>query len=154
MTTNANTIDIALVKGDDGIYDMQIDTDGDFLTVDNFNTSIQIALGCEKRATEDEEPIAAKRRGWIGNETNDEAGFEIGSKNWQFYQSRNNTDTKNALRDSSKDSLIWLVTDKYLNNLRVAAMLETEGVSVEINLVRESGKIDKLYYELWEESGF
>lgn len=147
-------IDIAIEKDDDGIYDIRIGPDGDFVTTAGFNTSILMSLFCERRASEDDVPDAAKRRGWVGNETDSVPGFEIGSELWLNEQTRNNTKTKNAQVDAAKESLQWLGDDEYLNDLQVSGILRSEGVELEVRLVRKTGKIDKLYFKLWENTGF
>lgn len=146
-------IDIALAKGDDGIYDEVIGADGDFVSDESFNTAIILSLYPERRADEDTIPIAAKRRGWVGNETNEDNTYELGSLQWLNEQARTNSDTKNASVGYVKEALAWLVPN-YLNDIKVSGFLRSEGVELEIVLVRKNKKIDKLYFKLWENTGF
>ncbi|MCK5018516.1 MAG: phage GP46 family protein [Candidatus Peribacteraceae bacterium] len=148
--TRQDITDIALIKGDDGIYDMEIGDDGDFVPVYGFDTSIIISLFVDKMANGEEVVEALQRRGWIGNESNDVPGFEIGSKLWLTYQARNNAETRNQVVDAAKSSLLWLVDDGYLTDLNVTGALKPEGIELQIIFVRKSGKIDKLYFKLWE----
>ena len=67
-------------------YDLQIDSNGDILTDDFFDTSLLVSLFAEQRATPSEMPESHRRRGWIGNEST--PGFEIGSKLWLYSQAR------------------------------------------------------------------
>jgi phage gp46-like protein len=153
MTTDLVQVDVKLTKGTDDVYDLTIGPDGDFVSCYGFDTAIIISLWCEKKATEDEVPDALKRRGWIGNENSIVPGFEIGSKLWLHYtQGRNNSDTRNAIVDAANDALSWLVPT-YLNGIEVTGMLSTEGVTLEIQAIRKSGKIDKLYFRIWEATG-
>jgi len=147
-------VDIDIVENEDGIFDEYIGDDGDFGTTNGFNTSIKMSTYCEKRADQSEVADASKRRGWIGNESAEEPGFEIGSKNWLYFQARNTLDTRNALRDSQKDALQWLKKDKHLDNVIVKAFLRSEGVELDIDLIRKSKKIDKHNFKLWEQTGF
>ena len=148
--TRQDITDIALIKGDDGIYDMEIGDDGDFVPVYGFDTSIIISLFADQMANGEEVVESLQRRGWIGNESSDVPGFEIGSKLWLTYQSRNNEDTRNQVVDAAKSSLLWLVEDGYLTDLNVTGSLKPGGIELQIIFVRKSGKIDKLYFKLWE----
>ena len=145
-------VDIALIKGNDGIYDFEIGDDGDFVPVYGFETSIIMSLLCERRAEDYEQQIELRRRGWIGDENASVPGFEIGSKLWLQYQARQTNETRNAVVDAARDALAWLVPT-YLNDIQITGKLESSGISLTITAVRKSGKLDKLYFRLWELTG-
>jgi phage gp46-like protein len=145
-------VDIALTRGADGVYDVQIGDDGDFVPIYGFDTSIIMDLLCEERASDDEVVVAARRRGWIGNESSDVPGFEVGSKLWLQYQKRQTSDVRNAIVDAAKDALAWYVP-VFCKEIRVSGLLESDGISLSIDVVRKSGKVDKLYFRLWELTG-
>jgi phage gp46-like protein len=143
-------VDAALIKKDgDQVYDIYIGEDGDLVPVYGFETTIIMQTLCERRADENEVPNAIKRRGWQGQECQTVPGFEHGSKLWQYYQSRSNTDTKNKIQDAVSDAFAWMVPE-YLNALNVTCNLAPEGVIVAVEAVRKNKKIDKVYFRLWE----
>jgi len=146
-------VDIALIQNPvDKVYDFEIGDDGDFVATYGFDTSLTQDVLAEKRANEGEVPIAERRRGWIGNETPAEVGYEIGSKLWFYEQAKNTLTKKNGCADTVRDSLNWYVPS-LLREVRLTSKLTAEGVVLEITLVRKSGKIDKLYFRLWELTG-
>lgn len=151
--TRQDVVDIGLFKNDDGILDREIGPDGDWVPVYGFETATILSLFTDRRATESEIFDAMKRRGWIGSETAVVPGFEYGSKLWLKYQARNNTDTKNSVVAAAKQALEWLVTDGYLKDIQVSGVLQSEGILLEIVFVRKNGKVDKLYFKLWERTG-
>lgn len=151
-TTDDVKVDIALIKGDDGIYDAVIGDDGDFVPVYGFQTSILMDVLCEARADAGEIAIEAKRRGWIGNETPAVPGFEIGSKLWLQYQARQDTITKNAAVDAVEEALQWYVP-RFATDIQVEGLNTAKGLQIAVTVVRKSGKIDKLYFRLWELTG-
>jgi len=146
-------VDIALVWNQaDKTYDFEIADDGDFVAAYGFDTSLVQDVLAERRANEGEVPVAERRRGWIGNETPAEPGYEIGSKLWFYEQAKNTLNTKNGCADAVRDALQWYVPS-LLKDVRLTSKLLPQGVQLEIELVRKSGKIDKLYFRLWELTG-
>jgi len=145
-------VDIALIAGVDGVYDIAIGDDGDLVPTYGFDTSMIMDLLCEERANEGEVLLAARRRGWLGNESSDVPGFEVGSKLWLEYQQRQTSEVRNAIVDAAQKSLSWYVPT-YCKEVRVSGLLENDGISLTIVIVRKSGKVDKLYFRLWELTG-
>ena len=145
-------VDIALVEGDDGILDIEIASDGDFVCTGGFDTAIINDLQSELRASSDEQPDAMRRGGWIGNETPDTQNYQVGSKLYFYYRVRNILKNKNASVDAVKDSLSKYVP-KYLKEVEVTGELTTSGIKINTVLKRYGGKIDKLSFNLWELTG-
>ena len=145
-------VDIAIQKDDEGVYDWAIGDDGDFVPTYGFDSSLLNSCLNEQRASVAEQPNAQRRRGWIGNETPVEPGFEEGSKLYKYYQARSNTSTRNGAVDEVKDGLAWLSPD-FAAGTTVTGNLTSQGLEIVATTIRKSGKVDKVYLRLWELTG-
>ena len=143
MTTDA-------VLSDDN-FDLQIGADGDIVTADFFDTSIFMSIFCERRASPSEVPESYRRRGWIGNEST--PGFEIGSKLWLYYQARASRSILAGVESVIRAGLQWMVDDKIAESIEVDAELSGGQIAVEILTKRPSSKVERRYYQLWENTG-
>lgn len=133
-------------------WDISIDSTGDILTADFFDTALLVSLYAEKRASESEVPDSRLRRGWIGNESFSD-GFEIGSKIWLFEQARLDRDTLNGITSAAIESLQWLLDDGFAINLAVDTVLLDGKVTLQIDIFRPNSKVDRRFFSLWESSG-
>jgi len=97
-------VDIKL-NDDKGYWDIDFDSQGDFVLEDGFDTAILMSLMCNKRANEAEVEAPQYRRGWWGNETSDFDNFEIGSKLWLLSQARATQNTLNRAIRYTQDAL-------------------------------------------------
>lgn len=148
-----NPVDIKLEKlGSNKYYDIDIADDGDFETVEGFDTSLLIDGFVEQRALREEVTDILRRSGWIGNETPEEEGYEVGSRYWLYRNRRNNIDTKNALVDVFRDAYAWYVPE-LLKSVTVTGTLLVEGVRIRITLERYDGQTIDQYFNLWENTG-
>ena len=134
-----------------GIYDMQIDTNGDIQTEDFFDTSLLMSLFCERRASASEMPDSELRRGWIGNESTPD--FEIGSKLWLYSQARVTRTTLNGIETAVKNGLQWMVDDGLAVSVDVTAILGNGSIAVTIDIKRVNSSVDRRYFELWNNTG-
>ena len=116
-------IDVKCVERSDGFYDIEFGEDGDFELDNTFETAINMSLWCERRASQSEVAKPLNRRGWIGNELNDNPGFEYGSKLWLLFQAKATQDNKNFAIDYTKSSLQWFIDDRWLQDVRVTGLL-------------------------------
>lgn len=134
------------------VYDFSLDSEGDILTEDSLDTNLKMSLYCDRRASDTEVLHPERRRGWIGNESTE--GFEIGSKLWLFKQERLTRSTINTMKTIVKDALQWLIDDELAKDLSVDIIIDSvTSVSVKITITRFNGKIDNIYYPLWENTG-
>jgi phage gp46-like protein len=141
-------IDIKMRKNDSGIYDFSF-ADGDFITVEGFDTAIQISILGERRASESEVMQPQKRRGWWGNEASEIVGFEIGSKLWLLSQARLIQDTINMSVDYGKQCLQWLVDDKYFDKIVVSGEIKNQDTGIlNFNLVENNNIVEKMGYDI------
>lgn len=145
-------VDIALIEDENGVYDVRIGDDGDFVPIYGFDTAIIMSLLSEARADTGDVNQTEQRRGWIGNETPTIPGLEVGSKLWLECQSRRTLQTKNAVVDHAKRCFDWLVPD-YLDAVDVTGNLSVDGISITVIPTYKSGKTDKLLFELWNNTG-
>lgn len=143
-------IDFKMVKQTDGSYDLEIDTDGDLKKVDSFDTAIFMSLLTEKRADISEQVVPELRRGWWGNESNEIIDYEIGTKLWLLDQARNIQDVANTGVTYALDCLQWLLDDNYLKDIIVTSTRTISNITLNIKLVRDDNKVERLFYELWE----
>lgn len=144
------TQDADLIE-ENNVFDFQIDSEGDILTKDFFDTSLLMSVFCEKRASASEMPASHLRRGWIGNiETPD---FEIGSKLWLSYQAKKTNDTLNDINTALNDALKWLIDDGYAIDYSVSSSFASNGVNAAIDITRSNSKVEKRLFELWSNTG-
>lgn len=138
----------AVLALNNGLYDFQLDDNGDIKTADMFDTAVLMSIFCERRASSSEVPNSNQRRGWIGNESYDD-GFENGSKFWLYEQARMTRTMLNGVETAIANGLRWFIEDGIATDITVAA--EFNGLTVEIK--RPNSNVDKRYYELWNNTG-
>lgn len=133
-----------------GLYDFQLDADGDIETADFFDTSILYSIFGERRASADEVVDPQRRRGWIGNEED----FENGSKIWLLRQARLTRDTLNRLEDEVEKALQWLVDDGFAVSIGdISATVSGGHVLLDVTIFRSRDKVIRRHFELWELTG-
>lgn len=140
--------DVDLLRLDDGLYDIQIDADGDIKTKDSFDADIITSLFSDKRADSSEVTIPFHRRGWIGNELNDD-GFELGSKLWLFQQERLTQTTLNALATEAQNCLQWLVRDGFAKSVTAVASRSNGTAVLTITLKTASEALTQTF-TMWQ----
>lgn len=151
MTITATT-DAVLSRTETAKWDLTIDSTGDILTADFFDTALLMSLYTERRASESEVSESRFRRGWIGNESFTD-GFEIGSKIWLFEQSRLNRDTLNGITSAAIEGLQWFLNRGFAINLAVDTVLVQGIITLQIDIFRPNSKVDRRFFSLWDGSG-
>lgn len=150
--TIAKTTDAVLAINDlTGTIDFAVDSSGDILTEDFFDTAILMSIFAERRAIASEMPESRRRRGWIGNESTPD--FEIGSKLWLYEQERLTRSVLNGIETVVQEGLSWLVDDLIANSTSVTASIGNPSIRLEISIKRDYSKVEKRFFELWENSG-
>lgn len=144
-------IDIAVRKTGD-LFDIDF-VDGDLAGANSFDTAINITIYEERRADESEQPINYLRRGWWGNLLNDNEGFEIGSKLWEFYQSRATQNVNNKVQTFLQEAFSWFVEDGYATNVLVESELRDNNIVPTITILRSQNVVDSRSFKLWENTG-
>jgi len=129
-------------------------TNGDFTTVDSFDTSLQVSLFADARATKSQVPRSELRRGWWGNQFSpDFPLYELGSKLWLLDQSRKTQSTLNNAIDFAKNALQWLIDKGHAEGVEVTGAFVNEGIKLTIVIKRGNGIVETKYYDLWDNTG-
>jgi len=129
-------------------------TNGDFTTVDSFDTSLQVSLFADARATESQMPRSELRRGWWGNQfDSDFPLYELGSKLWLLDQSRRTQATLNNAVDFTRNALQWLIDKGHVQDVDVTASFIENGIQLAITINRGNSIVDTKYYDLWNNTG-
>jgi len=149
MTQVQTKVDFALVRGTDGIYDLDDGDDGDMLACYGYETSIRMSVLGDSKATSAEVADKLRRGGWAGNENNEDKSFEIGSTLWTKYQSRKTEIDKNEAVAIVKDALSHFVPDR-AKQINVTGNLSVNGIEITAVLLRYSGELDTVLFELWD----
>ncbi len=145
------TTDVILNQ-DKGYYDFDWTASGDISTDQTLDTYILMSIFEEVRATPAEVPESNKRRGWVGNEST--PGFEQGSKAWLFEQERITGTVLSELGVVIRNGLQRLIDDGIAVNVEVETPFLRNGkVCVNINLSRDGSKVDRRFFELWDNTG-
>lgn len=142
--------DIAVVTLADGRKDIGIGSDGDLLAVEGFETSIDLSLFTNRRATASEVPQAKNRRGWIGDLVAN-SGWLVGSTLWLYEQSRLTQQVVNLIEDAAKKSLEWLVNIGAADRVDAAAEitnLRQGQVSLRVDIYVTNNIITR-YFNIW-----
>ena len=138
-------IDVKLTQGEDGVYDIGLDANGELELDYGFGTTIGLSISGERRATAAEVPTPENRRGWIGNILSDIPGFEAGSKLWLLKQARLTPATVTAAKNYTQDALQWMIDDGFAKTITVTA--EQQGVSKIVAAIDIDGEV--FYYDVW-----
>jgi len=138
----AQLIDIRLKQGADGIFDIDLDDDGQLVLDFGFETTIALSIFGERRASDGEVSDPQFRRGWIGNLLADVPGFEQGSKSWLFKQARLNSATTSGIRNTHQDSLQWMIDDGLANTVTVTNRQNGSSIPEEISIDGNSSFFD------------
>lgn len=145
-----NNVDIKLTKTNQ-LWDISLTDDDDLEGIESTDTAIDISLFTDKRVDSSEVQTAELRRGWIGNLFNGVIEYEIGSKLWLIYQSRNTNETANRGIYFIKDSLQWLIEDDLADDIEVTANRTVNNIEFDIKIIRKDSEIERIF-TLWENS--
>lgn len=126
---------------------------GDFKTIDSFDTSITVSLFGDERADSSEVPAVERRRGWWGNNFGSDSEFQLGSKLWILNQERRTQETLNKAITIAQNALQWLVDEGHAKNIDVVGAFTAAGIGLTITIFRSSAVTETKYYELWNNSG-
>ena len=145
------TTDVLMRTDADGIYDIELDEQGDIANGDFFDTSLIYSILGERRALPSEVPTSSRRRGWIGNEFSD---YENGSKIWLYEQSKLTRTILNNIESEAVNALQWMIDDGFAVSIIAAnAVVTGNGVSIEISIQRPNSEVEQRFFELWNNTG-
>ena len=140
--------DILLEKSGDG-FDISFEN-GDFKTTDGLDTSIVMSLFVDQRAAASEVSEASLRRGWVGNELNDDPEFQLGSKLWLLYQDRAINKSVNDSVSFTKECFKWFLDDNLAKDIQVTGSFSGSDVTVNGTFVRFDDSSESVQFNLWE----
>lgn len=146
MTTR---IDIKLTQNQLKQWEIAFNDDGDFETVQGFDTALQMSILSEKRASPEEVPSPQLRRGWVGNEDQE---FPIGSKVWLVDQSRRNSDTLNDLKTHAEGGFQWFIDEDLLDEIEVNTLFTLNGAALDVTLTVDNVPT-RVLFDLWAMTG-
>lgn len=133
-----------------GLYDLNI-VNGELELVNNFDTSLQMSVFCERRADGSEVLPPQNRRGWWGNTISNILGFEIGSKIWIYYQSRLDQTVLNRIVNAAQEATQWFVDEGYLDKVEVDGEVVGDGiVRLIFKLYRSPDEVESKSFTLWD----
>jgi phage gp46-like protein len=124
-------------------------TNGDFTMTRGLETAILMSIFVDKRAAANEVPRVDLRRGWQGNKLSGYDNYEIGSKLWLLFQSRNNQTTLNLINTYVVDCLSWLVVDNIATKIEVDSSFIPDGIQIDVTIYRSQNIIFSNSYALW-----
>ena len=138
-----------LLKKNDSIFDIDF-KDGDFLLTNGLDSSIITSLFVDQRAEASEVSAPELRRGWIGNEQNEDPNYQIGSKLWFLDQARLTEETLNDGISFAINCFRWMVTDGILKDVQVTGVRENSTLTLNVVFIRFDDTSFSLQFDLWE----
>ena len=126
---------------------------GDFKTIDSFDTSISVALFGDERADSSEVPAVERRRGWWGNNFGEDPEFQLGSKLWLLNQNRRTQETLNKAITIAQNALQYFDDDEHAESVKVTGAFTENGISLTITIFRSNAVTETRFFDLWNNSG-
>lgn len=143
-----NKIDLELVLNEeDGLYDIDFDTDGDFLMSDGIETAIIMTVLSVQRADESEVTKAIHRRGDWSNELNEDDEFEVGSKLWLLEQARVIQESLNNGIGSLESAFQWMVEDNIIKEVIINGEIIDNSMKYTIELTKQNSETETFLYD-------
>ena len=142
--------DIKLARDSNGSYDLAIADDGDIAWVEGYETAIQMSVLCERRASADVVSLPSMRRGWLGNEDGEIAGFEIGSLIWLYYQQRLTSNTRNGIEVAATDALRWFLDENLVENITARTVITKDKISLDVDFSVTNAPVETSNFVLWQ----
>ncbi len=135
-----------------GVFDLQLDANGDIASEDSFDTAIFVSLGTDARASKDQVLEPTLRRGWIGNERT--PGFQIGGLLWLYDGDRITPAVKSGMENAAEQSLEWLVLGGYATAVSATvSFVGREQANLLVLLTKPNGEIEHRNFTLWAQTG-
>jgi phage gp46-like protein len=142
-------VDVKIIEDDEGVFDIDLDENGDLLIDEGFGTTLRLSIYGKRRATEAEVPVPEYRGGWIGNLLSEIPGFEAGSKLWLLKQARLTPETASTAKSYIEEALEWLVEDGLAKSIEVSVDASNGTLEALITIDGEP-----FYFDLWNQTGF
>lgn len=145
--------DILIRPQESGLYDMVIDEDArDFESAGGFETAIPVSLFTDARAEESLVANPKNRRGWVGNISTLEDGFELGSLMWTLDQSRLTSDTLNTARVEARAAFDWMLRAGLVTQIQVEVERNSQREIVIYIQFQSIDNVIRRYVTLWRKT--
>ena len=142
--------DILIKKDNNNLYDISFEN-GDFKLTDGLDTAIVLSFFTDGRADSSEVSEPILRRGWIGNEQNENEDDYFGSKLWLLDQARINDETSNRSTSFSQDALSWMLDSGYVTKLNIdSEIINKDKIRINIVFTTTNNKTESRQYDLWK----
>lgn len=115
--TTYTPVDLRLACLDYNLFDLQLNSSLDLATDSGLDTAIVISLFTDRY-----DP-ATQQGGWWGD-SHPDAPELLGSRLWKLNKSKVSTQVLRTAEDYARESLQWLINDKLIQTLNVAASWE------------------------------
>lgn len=143
-------LDVKLVPfGTKGCLDLEI-VDGEFTSVEGLDTSIDVSLLSDRRASAAQVPDPLKARGFIIDLID---GDQFGSHLWLLNQTRRNTTTLNEAESFAQQALQHFIDDGFATSVDVTGSLTAQGITLAIFINTPTGESVQKIVNLWELTG-
>lgn len=137
--------DFKAVQTNNGQYDLEIDLEAaDFSSVEGFETAISVQLDTDQRVDKEDQSVAQRRQGWMGDILTRDIGYQIGSRLHLKTQSRDTQADRNETAALAKNSLDYLVSIKAAKEV-TAIML---GNTIDGKIIIDANNVNR-YSRLW-----
>ena len=144
--------DIKTVLNDSG-FDFELSSSGDLATTTNYDSQVYCAIFTDARATEQEEALPERRRGWWGNLVNINQDRQLGGKVWLYSQSRNLSQASNEIKNRAFNALEYLVEDGYLKEIKIETVRSFKKLELQIKLITFTNNVNEYLFKIWEGFG-
>ena len=133
-------------------FDIAIDADGDFKSVEGLSTAILTSLLTDARADQDQVFEPQLRRGWIGSPIID---HELGSKIWLTSPSRRTASEVAKAATFAREALQWMIDAKVAKNIAVTSEITGPyNAGLRITIITPDGSVSTEFLELWEKTAY
>ena len=143
--------DLRQRMNENGLFEIAV-KNGDFDTVNGFETAILVSLYTDARRTEADVSDPLTRGGWIGNWRTAKEPRELGGLCWTVEHERLTQNVLNLAREYATRSLEWMVKDGVCRNVEVETEAHMqEKIKYLITIIARDGiKYDYIY--IWSKT--
>lgn len=146
-------VDLKLTQNSNGVFDFTV-VNKNFAKHSGMDTSLQVSLLTDARATAAQVASPEHRRGFLGDTVNRIAGRKLGSWIWLVNQRRLTQDTVNLIVDYAGKAFQWLIDDGLAVNVQVSgAIIPTLGIELKVVTTAIDGQTETRFFKLWELTG-
>lgn len=151
-------MDIALIFNKAGLVNLEEDLidiqlfGPDLMTNKDLESAVIISLFSDRRAKSDDPLDDDDKKGWWGDNYQDQINYKIGSRLWLLSRAKQTTQTLNRAREYVYECLRWLIDDKVASKLEVEVDWIARGAKAAMGIaikIYRPGKVSEYNY-VWE----